>query len=190
VRRLIVLLAAGLLTVLAAQPAAAQAGVSWPSGFISNNHGRIVRTIHHPVIRDWFVEIAVDVHFGYNTAEADADAEFASTVGRIAKGQGASRVQLDALRLGYESGKPVVDDCAPAIGQLRDRQNGLAPCEPLNSGRLGGIASVTGSMDWVPLSCTDARIAGRAFFSVRWLDGTVTRFSERTSYVEHDLNGC
>jgi ABC-type sugar transport system substrate-binding protein len=34
VRRLIILLAAGLLTVLAAQPAAAQAGTSYPSGSI------------------------------------------------------------------------------------------------------------------------------------------------------------
>jgi hypothetical protein len=120
VRRLIILLAAGLLTVLAAQPAAAQAGTSYPSGSISNNHGRIVKTVFHPTNEQWFVQIAVDVHFGYNTPAPDADAEFASTVGRIAKGDGALRVQIDALRLGYESGIPVVDDCrtlaSPAAG--------------------------------------------------------------------------
>jgi Domain of unknown function DUF11 len=186
-RRLIILLAAGLLTVLAAQPAAAQAGTSFPSGFISNNHGRIVETVFHPTNEQWFVQIAVDVHFGYNTPAPDADAEFASTVGRIAKGDGALRVQIDTLRLGYESGIPVVDDCRPFPGQPRNRQNGASPCTPLNS---GDASQVIGSMGWVRLRCTDPRIAGRGFFSVRWADGTLTRFSERTSYVAHDLNGC
>jgi uncharacterized repeat protein (TIGR01451 family) len=154
---------------------------------ISNNHGRIVKTVFHPTNEQWFVQIAVDVHFGYNTPAPDADAEFASTVGRIAKGDGALRVQIDALRLGYESGIPVVDDCRPIAGQPRNRQNGASPCAPLNS---GDASQVIGSMGCVRLRCTDPSIAGRGFFSVRWADGTLTRFSERTSYVAHDLNGC
>jgi uncharacterized repeat protein (TIGR01451 family) len=188
VRRLMILLAAGLLTVLAAQPAAAQAGTSYPSGFISTNHGRAVFTVHHPTIRDWFVDVAVDVHFGYNTASADADTEFASPVGRISKGAGAARVQHEGTHLGYESDLPIVRDCRPINGQPRNRQNELSPCAYINSGDAG--RQVLASQDWRRLRCTDSRVAARFYFSVRWLDGTLTRSSQRSNYVEHDLNGC
>ena len=187
-RTLLVLLALAALAALAPTPARAQAGTSYPSGFISGSHGRVVYTIYHPTRRDWFVEVAVDVHFGYNTASPDADAEFASPVARISKGQGAARVQLDGTHLGYESGQPVVRDCRPINGQPRDRQNGLSPCAPLNSGDDGH--QVLGSQDWRRLRCTDDRIAARGYFSIRWANSDLTRTSRRSNYVEHDLNGC
>ena len=159
-----------------------------PAGGITGSHGRITRTIYHPTNRAWFVQIAVDTHFGYNGV-ADADADFVSPVGRISKGQGAASVQLDMLRLGYASARPVVDDCRPVTGQPRDRNNGRSPCDPLNSTAdyEPDVSTVLGSGDWVAVDC---RVASRAFFSVRWQDGQLTRFSARSDYVAADLSGC
>jgi hypothetical protein len=159
-----------------------------PAGAISGSHGRITKTVHHPTNRVWFVQIAVDTHFGYSSV-ADDDADFVSPVGRISKGQGASRVQLDMLRLGHDSARPMVDDCRPINGPPRDRNNGRSPCDPLNSSAdyEPDVSTVLGSADWVAADC---RVASRAFFSVRWQDGLVTRFSARSNLVDADLNGC
>jgi uncharacterized repeat protein (TIGR01451 family) len=178
-----ILALAGLLA--AAVPAYADGP---PAGAITGSHGRINKTVYHPTNRAWFVQIAVDTHFGYNGV-ADEDADFVSPVGRISKGQGSPRVQLEMLRLGYNSARPVVDDCRPMKGQPRDRNNGRSPCDPLHSSAdyEPDVSTVLGSGDWVAIDC---RVASRAFFSVRWQDGLVTRFSARSNYVDADLNGC
>jgi hypothetical protein len=159
-----------------------------PAGAITGSHGRITKTVHHPTNRAWSVQIAVDTHFGYSSV-ADDDADFVSPVGRISKGQGSSRVQLDMLRLGHDSARPMVDDCRPINGPPRDRNNGRSPCDPLNSSAdyEPDVSTVLGSADWVAADC---RVASRAFFSVRWQDGLVTRFSARSNSVDADLNGC
>lgn len=187
-----VALVAGLalgLVVLAA-PARADGP---PTGAITGSHGRVTRTVYHPTNRAKFVQIAVDTHFGYNTAPADADADFVSAVGRISKGAGALRVQLDRLRIGYEANaKPVVDDFRPTKGTPRNRNNGLLPADPLNSAAdyEPDVSQVVGSGDWISVFCDDARIATRAFFTVRWNDGSLSSFSERSNFVDVDLNGC
>lgn len=116
-----ILALAGLLAV--AVPAHADGP---PAGAVTGSHGRITKTVYHPTNRAWSVQIAVDTHFGYSGA-ADADADFVSPVGRISKGRGASRVQLDRLRLGHDSARPVVDDCRPVKGLPGDRDNGRTP---------------------------------------------------------------
>jgi uncharacterized repeat protein (TIGR01451 family) len=164
-----------------------------PTGAITGSHGRVTKTVYHPTNRSKFVQIAVDTHFGYNTATADADADFVSPVGRISKGSGALRVQLDRLRLGYEANaKPVVDDFRPIKGTPRNRNNGRLPADPLNSASdyEPDVSQVLGSGDWVSVFCDDARVATRAFFTVRWNDGSLSGFSERSNYVDVDLNGC
>jgi uncharacterized repeat protein (TIGR01451 family) len=174
---------AGLLAV--AVPAHADGP---PAGAVTGSHGRITKTVHHPTNRAWFVQIAVDTHFGYSGV-ADDDADFVSPVGRISAGNGAPRVQVDMLRLGADSARPVVDDCRPVNGQPRDRGNGRSPCDPLNSSAdyEPDVRTVLGSGDWVAADC---RVASRAFFSVRWQDGLVTRFSARSNAVDADLDGC
>jgi uncharacterized repeat protein (TIGR01451 family) len=189
-RILPLLLTLATIAALTPTPARAQAGASYPSGLISSSHGRAVFVVYHPTNRSWFVEVAVDVHFGYNTASADADAEFASPVGRISKGSGAPRVQHEGTHLGYESGQPIVRDFRPILGilgQPRNRQNGLSPAAYINSGTA---SQVLASQDWRRLSCTDDQVAARFYFSIRWADGSLTRTSRRSNYVEHDLNGC
>jgi|GEM_PF-2710598 uncharacterized repeat protein (TIGR01451 family) len=178
-----VLALAGLLA--AAVPAHADGP---PAGAVTGSHGRIAKTVHHPTNPAWSVQVAVDTHFGYSGA-ADADADFVSPVGRISKGPGASRVQLDTLRLGHDSARPVVDDCRPVKGLPGDRDNGRAPCDPLHSAAdyEPDASSVLGSADWVAADC---RVASRAYFSVRWQDGLLTQFSARSSYVAADLDGC
>jgi Domain of unknown function DUF11 len=159
-----------------------------PAGAVTSSHGRTTKTVYHPTNHAWFVQIAVDTHFGYNGV-ADDDADFVSPVGRISKGQGSKRVQLDMLRLGYATARSVVDDCRPVKGQPRDRNNGRSRCDPLNSSAdyEPDVSTVLGSGDWVAVDC---RVASRAYFSVRWHDGLVTRFSARSSYVAADLSGC
>jgi hypothetical protein len=191
-RALGVLVAALPLALAVPSTAGAQAGTTYPTGDISNNHGRLVKTIWHPN-RVWFVNIAVDTHFGYNGA-ADADADFASPVGRISQGQGARSFEVRLLRLGYEgSAKPAVDDCRPSKSQGRaERNNGRTPCNPLHN-RVDyepDVNQVIGTADWIRLSCTDTRIASRMEGAVRWADGSLSVVSERTSYTAHDLNGC
>jgi uncharacterized repeat protein (TIGR01451 family) len=186
-RILLVLLAlAGLVALIPAR-AAAQAGTSYPSGAITSNHGRAVFTVVHPTNRSWFVDVAVDVHFGYNTASPDADAEFASPVGRISKGAGAARVQHEGTHLGFENGT-IIRDHRPIRGQPRNRQNGLGPPAYLNSGPTA--RQVLASQDWRRLACTSPRVAARFYFSIRWADGRLTDGSHRSNFVEHDLNGC
>jgi uncharacterized repeat protein (TIGR01451 family) len=178
-----ILALAGLLA--AAVPAYADGP---PGGAVTGTHGRVTRTVHHPTNRAWYVQVAVDNHFGYN-GWADGDADFVSPVGRISKGRGSSRVQLELLRLGYGSARPVVDDCRPIDGQPRDRNNGRSPCDPLNSAAdyEPDASSVLGSGDWIAVDCW---VATRAFFSVRWQDGLVTRFSQLSEYVPADPDGC
>lgn len=48
-------------------------------------------------------------------------------------------------------------------------------------------SSVLGSGDWIAVDCW---VATRAFFSVRWQDGLVTRFSQLSEYVPADPDGC
>lgn len=178
-----ILALAGLLA--AAVPAFADGP---PAGAVTGSHGRIAKTVFHPTNRAWYVQIAVDTHFGFNGA-ADADADLVSAVGRIAKGPGASRVQLDLLRLGHESARPAVDDCRPVKGLPSDRNNGRSPCDPLNSAAdyEPDASSVLGSADWVAADC---RVASRAYFSVRWQDGRLTQLSARSNAVAADLDGC
>src|SRR4029453_19470313 len=140
-----------------------------PAGAVTGSHGRITKTVQHPTNRAWSVQIAVDTHFGYSGA-ADADADFVSPVGRISKGPGASRVQLDMLRLGHDSARPVVEDYRPVKGLPGDRNNGRSPCDPLNSAAdyEPDASSVLGSADWVAADC---RVASRRAFPVPWQDG-------------------
>jgi uncharacterized repeat protein (TIGR01451 family) len=178
-----ILALAGLLA--AAVPAHADGP---PAGAVTGSHGRITKNVYHPANRAWSVQIAVDTHFGYNGA-ADADADLVSPVGRISNGRGAFRVQLDRLRLGHDSARPVVDDCRPVKGLPGDRNNGRTPCDPLHSAAdyEPDASSVLGSGDWVAADC---RVASRAYFSVRWQDGLLTQFSARSSHVAADLDGC
>lgn len=178
-----ILALAGLLA--AAAPAFADGP---PAGAVTGSHGRIAKTVFHPTNRAWYVQIAVDTHFGFNGA-ADADADLVSPVGRITKGPGASRVQLDLLRLGHNSARPVVDDCRPVKGLPSDRDNGRSPCDPLNSAAdyEPDASSALGSADWAAADC---RVATRAYFSVRWQDGRLTQFSARSDHVAADLDGC
>jgi hypothetical protein len=178
---LAVILAAGslLLAVPAAQAAAPQ-----PASF-TGSHGRLLGTVVHPTHRDWFADIAVDTHFGF-TGSPDVDADAVSAVGRISKGKGTFRVQVDRLRLGAENGSFIQDDYRISADRFH-RNNGLLPALPLNSGTN---SQALGYGDWRASPCSSPRVASRVYVSVRWADGSLTRTSLRSNYVDPDPNGC
>jgi uncharacterized repeat protein (TIGR01451 family) len=185
-RTLLLLLALAALAALAPTPARAQAGTSYPSGAITSSHGRAVYTVYHPTNRAWFVEVAVDLHFGYNTTGADLDADYVSPVGRITQGNGVTRIEHQGTHLGYESGLPIVRDRRPIPGQPRNRQNGLSPRAYINTSNNQVLAS----QDWRRVRCTDDRVAARFYFGIRFDDGVGVNTSRRSNFVEHDVNGC
>lgn len=180
-------LGAGALTALTlAAAGASPASAADPVTSYTSSHGRLVTTVYNPADRSQFVQIAVDAHFGYVGAP-DATADYVSPVGRISKGNGAVRVEVDRLRTGADDGSFVQDDYRIAAN-AGARDNGLLPALPLNS---GPASQALGYGDWraVP-KCGGPLVAVRVDTSVRWANGSVTHPTLRSNYVQPNGTSC
>jgi hypothetical protein len=148
-----------------------------------SNNGRVVRTFEATHHDGWRIQVAVDTHQGYASVSDDT-VDALRSVGRVTKGLGAKRVQVELLRLGdTEDG-----GAAAGGGTIQTdinilNQHALVPAAPLNSGSTR--TSVTGYSDWaevgaagsVPVCDPGSEIRSRVNVSVRWADNELDRYT-------------
>jgi hypothetical protein len=178
-----------------------------PTGLaVDTNNGARTQVFTHPDHPDWWVQISVDTHRGYTQDDLTGDVYLSGAVS-IIRGNGAKRVQVDAIRVAF--GTTSYNDFFP--NKVSRPRNNTPPgcrvgnnfyddvstevgCQPgpdrLNSDAdyPGNVTTVRGYSDWMVLvPCTsNANAATRGFLAVRWGDNSYSELSLRTVNVPAD----